>query len=57
MKKTKLIARILLALMLVSCFVCAASSCSRPPELSEIKGEIETLIAESQNINSILFGK
>ena len=43
--------------MLASLVLCSLTSCSRPPELSTIRGEIESLITASQEINSILFGE
>ncbi len=33
------------------------SSCSNPPELEEIKGDIEKLLTDSREINMILFGE
>jgi len=50
-------ARLLLCVMLLATVCSSLTACSRPPELSEIKGDIEALIEESQEINSILFGK
>jgi len=47
----------LILIMLASLVLCSLTSCSRPPELSTIRGEIESLITASQEINSILFGE
>lgn len=53
----RIISVILLAVMLTASIVCSLTSCSKPPELSEVKDEIVALIEASQEINSILFGK
>ena len=48
--------RILLS-ALALCLVLALASCTKPPELSEIKDELISLIEGSHTINEIFFGK
>lgn len=49
-------ARIMVAFLLLPTMLLSLASCSKPPELSEIKDEIVSLIEESAAINNILFG-
>ncbi len=51
----RIIALLLLSVMLLASLL--LTSCSNPPELSEIKPTIETLIENSREVNKILFGE
>ncbi len=43
--------------LIIMLSVLCMSSCSKPPELSEIKGDIEVLLEASREVNEILFGE